>query len=209
VGFKTVKNPDYWGKDSQGNRLPYLDALDFIFISDPMTLLAAIQTGVGDATSTETGKRAADLANVGLTVEAMLVGTTSLVPDTANGDSPFSNQKVREAVEYAIDKEAIASGIGYGYWKAPFQIPPPASAIFNPNFSLGRKHDLNKAKQLMADAGFARGFKTKLISAPAGRNKDIVVALISYLSKIGIEGDVQYPDQPAFQTIQMEPLIMP
>ena len=89
-----------------------------------------------------------------------------LIPDTANPDSPWANQKVREAVEYAIDREGIAKALGYGYWQAPYQIPPRASSAYDSNFTLGRKYDLEKAKQLLAEAGYPDGFKMTIISFP-------------------------------------------
>ncbi len=202
VGMKTVRNPDYWAKDEQGNQLPYLDALEYVFIADPMTQLAEMKTGDIDMTSTETGKRAADLEAAGVLVEAITTATTCLVPDSLNADSPFANQKVREAVEYAINREAIAKTLGYGYWITAYQEPPPASSIFDPNFSLGRQYDVDKAKELLAETEYKDGFKMTLISAPAGRNKDVIAALQGYLSAIGITADVEYPDQPKFISYQ-------
>jgi peptide/nickel transport system substrate-binding protein len=204
--FKAVKNPDYWGKDSQGNNLPYLDAVDFIFVADPNTQLAVMKSGAGDIVVSETGKRTADLAAAGFKVYAALVATSVLYPDTANSDSPFFNQKVREAVEYSIDREAIAKTFGYGYWKAPYQIPALDSSTYNPNFTLGRNFDVDKAKQLMSEAGFSDGFKITLVSAPAGRNTDVNTALQSYLAAIGIQAEIQLPDQPTFTSIQSKPI---
>ena len=74
TSFKTVRNPDYWGKDSQGRQLPYLDALEFIFVADPNTQLAVMKSGGGDAVSIEAGKRVADMAAIGFKVYAALVG---------------------------------------------------------------------------------------------------------------------------------------
>jgi peptide/nickel transport system substrate-binding protein len=206
TGFKTVKNPDYWGKDSQGNKLPYLEALEIIFVVDPNTALSAMKTGTADAIGVEPGKRTADLAGIGLKISSALNANQILYPDTANSDSPFSNQKVREAVEYAIDREGLAKALGYGYWKAPYQIPAFDSSTYNPNFNLGRKYDLNKAKQLMAEAGLSSGFKITLVSSPAGRNNDANTALQSNLAAIGIQAEIQVPDQPTFSSVQTKPI---
>jgi peptide/nickel transport system substrate-binding protein len=206
TGFKTIKNPDYWGKDSQGNKLPYLEALEFIFVLDPNTQLSAMKTGLADTIGVEPGKRTADLAGIGLKISSSLNANQILYPDTANPDSPFSNQKVREAVEYAIDREGLAKAFGYGYWKAPYQIPAFDSSTYNPNFNLDRKYDLNKAKQLMAEAGLSSGFKITMVSSPAGRNNDANTALQSNLAAIGIQAEIQVPDQPTFSTIQTKPI---
>jgi peptide/nickel transport system substrate-binding protein len=206
TGFKTVKNPDYWGKDAQGNKLPYLDALEFIFVADPGTQLAVMKSGGADVVGIEAGKRAADMAAFGLKIFGSLNANSVFYPDTANSDSPFSNQKVREAVEYSIDREAIAKTLGYGYWKAPYQIPAFDSSTYNPNFTLGRQFNVDKAKQLMTEAGYATGFKTKIVTSPAGRNADANTAIQSYLAAIGIQAEVQVPDQPTFASVQMSPI---
>ena len=50
-------------------------------------------------------------------------GTVFLIPDSMNADSPLANRKVREAIEHAINKEAIAKAKSYGFWAAAYQIP--------------------------------------------------------------------------------------
>jgi peptide/nickel transport system substrate-binding protein len=202
VALKSVRNPDYWMKDDQGNQLPYLDALNFNFVADSMTQLAVMKSGGADIADTETGKRAADMAAALLVVKATTTGTTALFPDSAHPDSPFANQEVREAVAYSIDRDAIAKGLGYGYWEPAYQIPAPGSNVYDPNFNLGLRYDPDKAKQLLADAGYAKGFKMTLISAPAGRNKDVCTALQGYLAKVGITADIEYPDQPKYISYQ-------
>ena len=46
--FKAVRNPDYWQKDAQGNPLPYLDGIEYLFISDPLTQKSVHQSGEAD-----------------------------------------------------------------------------------------------------------------------------------------------------------------
>ena len=70
------------------------------------------------------GKAASDYAALGLKVELVMEDNFQMIPDTANPDSPWADQRVREAVEYGIDREGIAKALGYGYWRAPYQIPP-------------------------------------------------------------------------------------
>jgi len=94
------------------------------------------------------------------------------VPDSANADSPWSNIKVRQAAEYAIDKIAIARALGYGFKTEAYQLPSPSNPAYNPNLTGKRLYDLAKAKALLAEAGYPNGFKTKII-AQTGGNLDI------------------------------------
>jgi len=123
-----------------------------------------------------------------------------LFPDSANADSPWANVKVRQAVEYAVDKEAIARTFGYGFWKAAYQLPNPDSQAYVSTIT-ARKYDVAKARQLLAEAGFPNGFKTKII-AQNTVNKDIIVALQSYLGKIGIQVELDFPEPAKFVEYQ-------
>jgi peptide/nickel transport system substrate-binding protein len=125
----------------------------------------------------------------------------SLLPDSANADSPFANKKVREAVEYAIDREAIASGMGYGMWKAPNQIIPRSNIAYDTSYA-GRKYDPAKAKQLLTEAGYANGFKTAIIPVPTVLNKDVWVAVQSYLGAVGIQVELQFIDFAKYTAIR-------
>ncbi len=199
VATEFVRNPNYWQPEK-----PYVDAFHNIIITDEVTQKAAMQAGEGDATLCEIGKSTIDYKNMGLTVDSAIQVVFCLVPDTANPDSPWSNIKVRMAADYAINKEAIAAGMGYGLWQAPYQIPPRGNAVWNPNFNLGRKYDLAKAKQLMAEAGYPTGFKTTIIPFPGATSRDVTLAVQDALSKIGIEAESQFVDFGKYFQINQE-----
>jgi len=116
-----------------------------------------------------------------------------LVPDTANPDSPWANQKVREAAEYAIDRESIAESLGYGYLEAPYQIAPRSSLAYNPDFAIERKYDPDKARELLAEAGYPDGFDTTIIIFPPSGD-DFILTVQSYLSQVGINVDLEHTD---------------
>jgi peptide/nickel transport system substrate-binding protein len=145
---------------------------------------------------TKLGQDLADLK--GYTQITQKGGPTVLVPDSLNASSPWSNKNVRMAVEYAIDKEALAKAFGFGYGVAAYQMPNPASIAYNPNLT-ARKFDVAKAKQLLADAGYPTGFKSKIIANPAGLNKDVVVAIQAYLKAVGINVDLDFPESAQMQ----------
>jgi peptide/nickel transport system substrate-binding protein len=202
VSLKFDKNTDYWGKDAQGNPLPYLDGIEWNFVAEPMTRKMVMQTGAGDMVNIEAGKSAIDMQEQGLAIKVITADSFILIPDSVNADSPWANQQVREAVEYAIDRESIAQAFGYSFWKSPYQIPGRATIAYNPDFTLGRKFNPEKAKQLLAEAGYPNGFKTTLIIQPLGVNKDIPLAIQGDLSKVGIEVELDYPDPGRyFQTL--------
>jgi peptide/nickel transport system substrate-binding protein len=188
VGYKVVKNPDYWQKGK-----PYLDKIEIAYIADPMTQKAAMEAGEYHMMQIEPSKTAKDLENQGLKTYFQLVTVYSFMPDTAHADSPYANQKVREAIEYALDREAMAKAFSNGYWQAQYQIPFPASAAFNPNFTLARKFNIDKAKQLLTEAGYGQGFTTTILVNPSIVDRNIGVALQSNLAAIGITAELSFP----------------
>ena len=198
VSYKVVRNPDYWVKGK-----PYLDGINYTLIADAFTQEMAMKAGEGDLMGT-TATNMAYYAAAGFTVKLNPISSVNgLVPDTANADSPWANQKVREAVEYAIDKEALAKAFGYGYGQAPYQIVPPSCSLaYNPDFTLGRKFDLDKAKQLLAEAGYSKGFETTFIIMPTV-NKDITIAMQDNLAKVGIKVNFDYPEMGKWASVYM------
>jgi len=181
---------------------PYLDGIEIDYIMDPLTLKAAMQSGDLDMTNISLGQQQIDFQNAGFNVSVNPMTTYVLVPDTANPDSPFANLAVRQAVECAIDRDAMAKGLSFGTWVAPYQIPPPTNGAYDPNFKGGLKYDPAKAKTLLASAGFGSGFNTAIISQPASRQSDVEAALQSYLNAVGIKTTLKDVDQGTFVNYQ-------
>jgi peptide/nickel transport system substrate-binding protein len=195
--YKSVRNPNYWQTGK-----PYIDELDSLVVTDAMTQKAAMQNGDGDAVMCEMGKQAADYQKMGMQVASQVQAITCIIPDTGNPDSPWAKQAVREAAEYAIDKDAIATAFGYGMWQAPYQIIARGYGPYDNNFTGGRKYDPAKAKAKLAEAGLPNGFKTTMYPFP-GSNTDLCQAVQKYLSNVGITVDIQYSgDYGKYATIR-------
>jgi peptide/nickel transport system substrate-binding protein len=113
----------------------------------------------------------------------------------------FQNQKVRQAIVYAIDNVGIVKKIMKGFGTPAAQQGPKGYAGYLEE--LQPRYDLEKAKQLMKDAGYENGFECTMI-APNNRyvnDAKIAEAVVSMLSKIGIKVNLktmpkaQYWDQ--------------
>lgn len=197
VGFKTVKNTNYWQPGK-----PYLDAVNILFVGDQTTQKAVVQSGGADMIIMEPGKQAADLKALGLNIKYDLVTTYNLTPDTANADSPLAKQEVREATEYAMNKESYAKALSFGYWGAPYQLEAPASAPYNPNFTLARKYDLNKAKDLLTKAGYSSSNPVTftIICTPISLNKDLDQLIQADLKAAGMNVTLEFPEMPKWSS---------
>jgi peptide/nickel transport system substrate-binding protein len=189
VSLTAAKNTNYWDKG-----YPYLDGVQLLYVADPLTAQALFKSGGADVIQAYSNKMASDLGTAGYKIISQPTGAAVLAPDSANADSPWSNPKVRQAAEYAIDKVGITQALGYGLTQPAYQLNSSASPAYDsalPNRTL----DIAKAKQLLTDAGYPNGFKSSIIDTMTGTNHDECVAIQAGLAKIGIVCDVQFPEQ--------------
>jgi len=179
-----------------------MDKVQYLSVVDELTRLALFKSGTGDVLDLAKNARlAGELQAAGYNIYSQLAGCVVLMPDDGNATSAWANLKVRQAAEYAIDKASIAKTFGFGYSMAAEQWYPDGTYPHNPAIA-GRNYDVAKAKSLMAEAGFPNGFKSKIIGDPTV-NKDIVVAIQSYLKTIGINVDLEFPDATKFSSYSL------
>ena len=81
-----------------------------------------------------------------------------------NRDGIFADKKVRQAVAHAIDKEALILGVEDGY-AFTLETPMTKAAFGWPEDFQNREYDIEKAKQLLAEAGYPDGFKTTITTS--------------------------------------------
>lgn len=192
VTFKAVKNQNYWQKGK-----PYLDSVQIVWTPDLSTQVALMKSGDGDVWDATAGKDASVLENLGFVVRSSALGTATLEPDTMNADSVFASQTVRQAIEYAIDKEAIAKAFSYGYWTAAYELPLTTSPAYDTSIAV-RKYDPAKAKQMLKDAGYPNGFSCTIISGTQPGVSDMCTAIQDQLSKVNIKATVETPQQAKY-----------
>ena len=178
--------------------LPYLDSIDLITVKETATTAAMMQAGQGDIWMSSTPQEAADLKAKGFTVVTMPTIYYTIYPDSTNPDSPFANKKVREAIEYAIDRKAIAEAIGFGFMEPVYQPTHKGTAGYNPDYPV-RAYNPEKARQLLAEAGFAKGIKTKMLTQAQGLSySDIALVVQSFLAEVGIDVEIDLADVGRF-----------
>ena len=199
VVTRVRRQDNYWDKGK-----PYLEGIDQIYVPDELTRKAILLSGEADIMDGVTPRVAKELADKGYQIFKKQGGPSVLVPDSANTDSAWSNLKVRQAAEYAIDKEAIVKAFGYGYWETAYQLPTPDGKAFDPNFAGKRTYDPEKAKALLKEAGFPNGFKTTLICDSTG-GRDIPVAIKSYLDAVGINTEIDMREGGAYRVQMTSP----
>jgi peptide/nickel transport system substrate-binding protein len=196
VSVKFTRFDSYWDKGK-----PYLDGIEYWFIPDAMTAATQFQAGGYHIMRNNWDKIAADLNAAGFSSIGQSTGASALIPDSTNADSPISNSKVRQAIEYAIDKESIIKARGFGLWTAAYQMAPSYTMAYNAAIN-GRKYDPNKAKQLLTEAGYPNGFKTTITADPTSFDKDVVTAIQANLKAVGIDVQTDFPEFSKYSSMR-------
>ena len=181
-GIYTVRYDDYW----QGK--PYLDGVNIMKYATTATQQAALQAGNLDVMYLSGDPTTADaLEAKGFTV------VNSIIPQTAYticfnslADSPLKDVRVRQAVAYAVDSEGIANALlGNGkYGKASTQWALPGSGQYADIPGYG--YDVEKAKSLLNEAGYADGFELTINYQTGDFARNAAQIIAQQLSEVGI-----------------------
>lgn len=111
-------------------------------------------------------------------------------------EGPLANPKVRQAIAYAMDREGVINTAFMGRGTPIYGFPTRVGQNnYDGKYDNYFKTDLEKAKQLLAEAGYPNGFKTKVLSSSTyDFHKQTAVVVQDSLKKIGIEAELELPD---------------
>ena len=195
--IKFKKWDGYWQKGK-----PYLDAIEFR--NNPTVATSLISFKAKEVNMVEnidpSDYNSLKAAGYAVAIPDSLAFVFSVVPDSANADSPFAKLQVRQALEYALDKAGMAKGIGLGTQNPAVQLGTPNDPWFIKDYPT-RDYDLAKAKKLLADAGYPNGFTYPLISDVRMR-QDQTVAIQSYLKEAGMNLTMDVADVARMTNLQ-------
>ena len=156
--IKWERNKDYWQKGR-----PYLDGIEIRYVPDPVTASQMMQTKQADMWMGAPVKDQADLEKKGFVRNSGYAGLPpTIFLNTTDPNKPTGKLKVREAIEYALDKPAMAKALGFGYATPLKMTAPEGEWGYDPAYK-GRPYDPQKAKQLLSEAGYPNGLKLKLM----------------------------------------------
>jgi peptide/nickel transport system substrate-binding protein len=177
--------PGYWQKGK-----PYLDGVEFIFTADPFTALMSFKTGEAQVIFRLNPNDTLDLQASGkYIIDKTSSAISGFAPDGGNPKSPFADIRVRRAVEHAINKEEIAKALFHGVFAPAYQTAGPRIVSYNPSVK-GYPYNPEKARELLSQAGYPKGFKTRIIYRTTD-SQDFVVSIQRYLKDVGIEAELE------------------
>ncbi|WP_417583306.1 ABC transporter substrate-binding protein [Pelagibacterium sp.] len=197
-------NPHYWREGADGQPLPYLDTVAFEVIPDDATRILKLQSGEVDAAEFIPFSRVAELeADTGINME--LFPSTRIIYSPINtretradgSDNPLADSRVRQALNYATDKQALIQLVLQGNG-APMSSPLMASTtLLASDMSPLFGYDPEMARQLLAEAGFENSTEiTFTILAGSADDSTTFAALQQMWAQVGINLVVEQVDAP-------------
>lgn len=158
VGIVVKKNADYW---QQG--LPYLDEVTFKIVTSADTALLELQGGSIDIYPYLTDSQATELAGSFQILSAPSAVVQALFLN--NADPLLSDVRIRQAICYALDKDLVNEFVAGGRATliSGAMLPTLTTYYTDLNDVYGTGANLEKAKELMADAGYPDGFDLEIV----------------------------------------------
>ena len=192
-----VKNPEYFKKG-----LPYLDAIDFMGIPDMSTQVAALRSGTLDLVYSVPAALALPLKGI-RGIEVLSCPQSAATPGRfyfRTDLRPFNDVRVRRAVQMSIDRQGLVDAVllgqgvttphypallwpGYLRWE---ELPPEVAQWV--------KYDPKRARELLAEAGYPKGFDAGMMvnSAYTTPYPQMAEAIVGFLRDIGINTKANY-----------------
>lgn len=181
---KMVPYENYWREG------PTVDSLTFQVVPEDASRLAMLQTGEADLIYPVPVTDISQIENdPNIIVDVrdttifryVTLNTEWSLPD---GRKPFADKRVRQALNYAFDSEAYAKVVFNGYAKEPTSCFADTILYHSPNTPY--KADIEKAKELMKEAGFEDGFDVEIIVDNTTIEQKGATFVMQQLSQIGV-----------------------
>lgn len=179
-------NPHYWGG------APKLAGIQYRFISEPATALAALKSGEIQWTDVVPAQQVAQLKKDSSITLGITPSSDYWYLALNQAKKPWNDVRVRQAIAYAIDRNAILKAVSYGTAQANQLAIPKGSFWYTPydTYSL----ELAKAKQLMAQAGYKGGTLDMLATSDYPETVTAAQIIAANLEPLGITVNIRQPD---------------
>lgn len=182
--YTYVPNPYYWNKTAV-----YWKKVVLKTITNPNTTLDALRTGqvqvaVGQPVTSVDSAKAAGLKYV---APLTLLMGLSLNDRTGTLSKPLGDVRVRQAINYAIDRTAVAKVIGAGYGRPTEEMAIHGDDSYDAALNNRYPYDVAKAKELLSAAGYPNGFTLRVDAATVVGEDTLGQAIAGQLANVGIK----------------------
>jgi ABC-type transport system substrate-binding protein len=203
VGIYYTKFEGYWQEGK-----PHLDEVRILAFADDTTARFSFESKEIDGIFNVSARNASELATSGYNVLTLKTGlgalASGIITDHGDPNSPFKDVRVRKALGHAIDVDAIIESMMFGYAIKINQWGSPTAWTNNPEVE-GTPYNPEKAKQLLAEAGYPNGFKTKMTVQNNQDTMNLFTAIQGYLAAVGIEAEIEAVETGKYREITSAP----
>jgi peptide/nickel transport system substrate-binding protein len=197
-------NPDYFAGSPKGR--PTAKRVTYRFVPDGTTRAADLLAGTAGLVRNVPVDQVKPVENGGAKVLSVPVSGSAWVRVPTDA-APFSDVKVRQALNYAVDVDAIVAALYGGNGQRLANFFAPGGLGFDPALA-PYTFDPNKARALLSEAGYANGFDTTLDYA-ATDPRDLAEAIAGQLGDVGVRVKTQAQEIATFNAAWKDPKAAP
>ncbi|MFN8526207.1 MAG: ABC transporter substrate-binding protein [Chloroflexota bacterium] len=197
--LEVTRNENYWQQGKDGKALPYVDKITYRVIIEQSTQFNEMRAGTADILENIRGRDVPAAKQIGHAayIESPFRGSKRQYFFNAVKGPFKDNQKLRQAVHHAVDREAMAKALGAGLGIAlPYEFVPGAIGYDTsvPFYDF----NLDKAKQLFADSGAKPGIEVRLTAHNREVDQQQAQLLQAMLDKIGVKVNLDIVERVAW-----------
>lgn len=191
IQISTERNADYWNGPQ-----PYLDGITYVVMPEQSTRVFALERGEVDIVTQLSPDNIVRLKKAGFGVVESDISNQMWYMAVNVSEPPFDDVRVRQAVNYAIDRGSITEQLLQGICIPSDNIVFPTSPLYDATERY--PHSQDEAKQLLAEAGYPDGFTTKIRVPTSGSSMLVPVQMAEWiqrdLDKVGIKLEIETND---------------
>ncbi len=202
-------NENYWREG-----LPRVDEVIYVPIPEASTRMAAIQTGEVDIVNRLSFEQAEALEDVdGVNVVTYPIDRVFYIAFnnlTTGVGEPTEDVRVRQAMNYAVDRQAIVDSLFGGYAELATGLMTTGNLGYDHSIE-PYPYDPDRARELLAEAGYPDGFEIGF-AAPTGAYtnfEQVAEAVQGYLRDVGIETDLEFMESGRYWDLEAEKALPP
>jgi ABC-type transport system substrate-binding protein len=180
-----TKSPDYWNAKNIK-----LGGVEYVQAAAGPASITALKSGAVDVVQTDLSQLQA-LSGGGIKTATGNSGTSLLYFQVCKSRKPLDDVRVRQALSYALDRDAINKALTNGLGQPAWSLVPPDNALYNAKLTKHYAYSVKKAKALLKAAGYADGVSLSMIPQQAGTPTEFAEIAQQYWKKVGIDVQIK------------------
>ncbi len=176
-----VKNPRYWDA-----KAIHISGVTFVNVPIGPQELTSLESGLVQVQGIPDNDIPALKAQTNLQSSSLFPDASYFFLPICKSSGPLANVKVRQALNYATNRVAINNALLYGKGQPAWSFFPSTSSLYDKSLTNIYAYNVQKAKQLLTQAGYPHGFSTSLMALPEASTAQLATVLQAEWKQIGV-----------------------